>query len=99
MEPSHFASPFTFTAHGAAVTVTQESGQDRQDRAYNVCVCIAGEREDNPQFGIPDLTFSLVPVNLQPLQTAIERWGNVSLTLEETEAAYAAARNVTVEVA
>ena len=97
-EPVHLNSPFAFNSKGIAQTVVQESSGDRLARAYNVCVCIQGEREDNPAFGIPDLTFSTLPVNWQPLQTAIERWAGVSLTLEETEAAYVAARNITIGV-
>jgi len=98
MEPVHLASPFAFNARGVANTVVQDSEADRRNRAYNVCVCIEGEREDNPPFGIPDLTFASLPLNLRPLETAIERWAEVPVTASEAEEAYVAARRVTIEI-
>ena len=97
-EPRHLATPVSFNARGVAATVQQGSAQDRLDRALNVCVCIQGTREDSPLFGIPDLTFTQVPLDLAEIQTAIERWAEVPVSLEEAEEAFVAARRITVEV-
>jgi hypothetical protein len=97
-EPVHLASPMAFNVKGYAKTVQQDSSQDREDRAYNVCVCVQGTREDSPSFGIPDETFTIVPLDLGPLRAAIEQWAAMPVTLEESEEAFAASRQVLVEV-
>jgi len=61
-----------------------------------VCVCTQGTREDNPEFGIPDLTFTGVPVSVAELQTPIERWAETPVTVSEVEQAATAAQ-ITVE--
>ena len=97
-EPVHLASPLAFNVAGHAKTVQQDSAPDREDRAYNVCVCVQGTREDSPSFGIPDLTFTQVPLDISEIRTAIEQWAAMPVTLEESEQAFAAARQVLVEV-
>ena len=97
-EPLHFASPFAFSPKGVAKTNIQDSPADRLARALNVCLCIEGTREDNPGFGIPDLTFTQVPPNIESIRGAIERWAEVAVTLTEAEEVYASARRITVGV-
>jgi hypothetical protein len=97
-EAAHLASPMSFNTRGFAATVQQDSAQDHLDRAVNVCVCVQGTREDSPSFGIPDETFTIVPLDLGPLRAAIEQWAAMPVTLEESEEAFAASRRVLVEV-
>ena len=49
-------------------------------------------------FGIPDLTFTQVPPNIESIRGAIERWAEVAVTLTEAEEVYASARRITVGV-
>lgn len=98
-EPVNFASPLTFDTHGQIRTVVQNSPADLQMRVLNTCLCVEGEREDNPAFGIPDLTFTQVPLDVTALRAAIELWAETSVTATEAEEAFnTVRRSVTVEI-
>lgn len=96
----HLASPFSFNAKGIAHTVEQDSPEDHRTRAYNVVVCPIGFRDDLPEYGIPELLFSRVPLDTEALKTAIERWAEIEeVSATEAEEIFQSAdRKVTVEV-
>lgn len=72
-EPEHFAAPFTVTRTGAR-TVQQGSPEDLAMCVLRVCQCPEGFREDSPYFGIPELAFQTLPLDLRLLEEAIKRW-------------------------
>ena len=95
----HLASPMVFGANGAAKTVEQGSPADLRTLAYNVCVCPVGFRQDLPEYGIPDLLFSRVPLSIEGVKQAVERWAGVTATVSEAEEALQAAdRRIELEV-
>jgi hypothetical protein len=94
----HFSSQFTFDAKGRSVVVEQDSEGDLIARAKNVAVCPQGFREDNPDFGIPQLLFRNVPLDVSAVQNEIARWADLSLSVTESEGVEAALRKVLVEV-
>lgn len=71
--PVHLDVPFTITKAGAK-TVEQGSGADIAASTLNVCVCTEGFREDSPLYGIPELPFHNVPLDLALLEEAVRRW-------------------------
>lgn len=95
----HIAAPFTITRAGIQ-TVEQDTPQEIASCVYNICVCPKGFREDNPSFGVPDLTFGPVPVNLGALEEAIKQWEpRADLRIaEQAEAANEAVRKIGIEV-
>ena len=90
-EPQHLNSPFSFNAKGESVTVEEESPACILAGVYNIVVCPEGFREDEPEFGIPPLEFSTVPVHVRALQEAVKRW-EPEATLTVTEKAVEASR-------
>lgn len=72
-QPEHLALPFNITKAGAK-TNQQGSAQDVQDSVLNICLCPEGTREDNSQFGIPELTWEVGGLDLRLLEEAIRRW-------------------------
>lgn len=96
--PVSLASPLTFTKHGAK-TVEQESEQNIEECAFRVAVFPEGYREDLPEYGIPDLLFSSVPLDLALVEEAIRRWEpRAELESSEMAAGIARARDVIIEV-
>jgi|SRR5271169_1757191 len=73
-QPVHFQAPFAFNAKGVVKTNVQDTPNDIRSCVYNICVCEEGVRIDEPAFGIPDLAFETVPMKLQGLEVAVERW-------------------------
>lgn len=83
MEPVHFAAPFSIGRAGTA-TVEQGSAENVADNIYNIAVCPQGERDDNPQFGIPEITFKKMPVDLTGLEEALRKYEpEADLTVEQ----------------
>jgi hypothetical protein len=99
-EPVHLTSPFTFNNRGIASVQIQDSPEEHRTRAYNVVVCPIGFRDDLPEYGIPELLFSRVPLDVESLKTAIERWAEIEkVSASEAEEIFQSAdRKVTVEV-
>jgi phage baseplate assembly protein W len=95
----HLAVPFTITKQGVE-TVEQDSVEEIAGCVYNICVCPQGFRGDQPSFGRPPVEFGSVPLNLAPLEAAIEEWEpRADLTItDQAEAMNAALRDVTIEV-
>ena len=94
----HNAPTFAIGQKGTAV-VEQGSEGDLLARAKNVCVCPIGFREDNPEFGIPSLLFKTIPLDISSVQTEVERWAEVDLTVSEyAEGLQTAIRNILAEV-
>ena len=81
----HFAAQFQLGRHGSAV-VEQDSPGDLQARAFNVLVCPAGFREDEPEFGRPELLFKALPVNTRAIQDALARWAGVDAAVSDSGA-------------
>jgi hypothetical protein len=98
-EPVHLAQPFVIGAKGAAV-VPQDSPEDKAACVYRIAVCPEGFREDDPSFGIPELAFQTVPLDLTAAEDAIERLEPRAelQTSEQAEAMNQAIRIVTMEV-
>lgn len=72
-EPQHIASEFKFNSKGRIETVEQGTSECTAARVFHVCVCEEGFREDDPSFGVPELAFQSVPLNLRSLEAAILR--------------------------
>jgi phage baseplate assembly protein W len=70
MAPTHFAYPFRWGANMHAL-------ENEQDTPEDVAACVEclirtsrGHRPDNPDFGLPDVVFSM-PVKVGLIQSAI----------------------------
>lgn len=96
--PEHLSSPFTITARGAK-TIEQDTPADIENCVFNIAVCPEGYREDEPSFGVPELAFQQIPLNLPEYEAAIQL-GEPRAELEGSEMADGVerARNVIVEV-
>ncbi len=92
----HFAYPFKFNSKGRSVVVEQDSEGDLKARAANVCVCPEGFREDLPEFGLPSLLFWNLPLDIATVQSDVERWANLNVTVAEHRKALETALEVTV---
>ena len=100
MESIHIGPFFEFNSQGRLITVEENTPECIAARVTHICVCPEGFREDNPSFGIPELAFSSVPINLQPLEAAIKR-SEPEATLETIEQAIKgsqASRAIGIEV-
>ena len=98
-EPVHLSSPLTFNNHGVAKTLVQGSPAEISNCVLDITLCFIGFREDLPEFGVPDLLFTQVPVDVEELQRAIARWEpRAQLTTGETEELVSSARRVSIEV-
>jgi hypothetical protein len=99
--PTHFGSPFAFNTEGAANVVIQATPPNILANTFNVCVCPEGFREDLPEFGIPQLEFQTVPLQLTGLEEAVNRWeprANPQLTERAAALTTQAERTLTMEV-
>lgn len=99
-EPQHIASEFIFNSKGKVITVQEDTPECTTARVFHVAVCPQGFREDNPSFGVPEVAWSTVPLNLRGFESAIRR-SVPEANLETTEAAIGQAqsqREVGVEV-
>jgi hypothetical protein len=79
----HFAAPFIIGRHGTDV-VNQGSPGDLEARAYNVLVCPIGFREEEPEFGRPELLFKAIPLDTNAIRDAIERWATEPVNVTES---------------
>jgi hypothetical protein len=71
--PYHFSQTFTIGAKGAAV-VEQDSPEDMAACVYRIAVCQQGYRDDLPAFGIPQVAYQALPLDLSGVEEAISRW-------------------------
>lgn len=97
-DPVHFSAQFTLRK-GGAVTVEQDTNEDIAACVYRVAVCPEGFREDLPEFGVPELAFQTVPLDLLTYQDSLSHWEPRAdpETVEEAQAlTEQQARNVTV---
>lgn len=100
-EPVHFHSPFAFSSTGVAKVDVEDTPANILSDSYNVCVCPEGFREDLPEFGIPQLEFQTVPMKLQELEAAINRWeprAGPEITEQAAELTNQSSRVLTIEV-
>jgi phage baseplate assembly protein W len=96
--PTHLASPFTFTAHGAK-TIEQRTPEDITQCVYRVAVFPEGTREDIPEYGRPPLLFSTAPLDQALLEEAIARWEpRATVSSSEMAEGLARARAITLTV-
>lgn len=99
-EPIHLGPEFLFNSAGRVKTVEQGTPECTEARVFHVAVCPEGFREDDPSFGVPELAFKTVPLNLRPFEAAIRR-SEPEATLEATERAYSrvlSQREINMEV-
>lgn len=93
----HPSAPFTIGRDGTVV-VEQGSDENITSNIYNIAVCVKGFRDDLPEFGVPDITFTRNPPDVEVLQRALERWEPAAnLELESHRTAVAEAE-VTINV-
>jgi phage baseplate assembly protein W len=98
-EPEDFAAPFKFDSVGEAETIVQGTQADILASVLNICECPEGFRDDLPEFGIPQLEFQTVPLQLQALEEAVVRWEpEATLTIIEHALEEAGTRQITMEV-
>ena len=92
-------APFQI-AGGDIVTVEQDSAEDIGSCVYNIAVCPIGARLDLPTFGIPDPTFSPMPIDATPIVQALIKWEpRADITAKHTEDFYIEAQNLYLAVA
>lgn len=68
-----FAFPFTFDSKGEAVVNQQGTVEEVAACVANIATCPQGFRTDVPDFGIPDPTFSPLPLNTTLIARAITK--------------------------
>ena len=79
----HPTAPFTIGRDGTAVA-DQGSERNITTNIYNIAVCPQGFRDELPGFGLPDVTFHMMPLDLDALQHAIQAWEPAAnLNIEE----------------
>jgi len=99
-EPQHIGPEFLFTAAGRVKTVEQGTPECTAARVFHVAVSPEGFREDSPSFGVPELAFERVPLDLRAFEAAILR-SEPEATLSSIERAYSkvtSQREVQIEV-
>ena len=96
-EPVHLSSPLTFNSKGVAETLVQDSPAEIQNCVYDIVLCTIGEREDNPEFGIADQTFTNVPLDLEAMREQIATFEpRAELSLAEAEELIPSRRRVSI---
>ena len=80
----HFSYPFRFTTPQAAVT-EQDSLDEIADCVLVTLLCPAGFRVELPEFGVPDLTFTQQPVDIDTLREAVDFWEPRALATFDTQ--------------
>lgn len=99
IELPHFPAEFKLTEHGA-VYVEQDSPEDIAACVFRIVSTVTGFREDYPEFGVGEVVFQNVPLNLGALEAAIEKF-EPRAELNTTEGAQAmqqALRQIGIEV-
>lgn len=79
VETPHFSFPFRFelipgTGDRAAAVVEQQSADEVADCVLRIAHTPRGFREELPDFGITDPTFSQVPVDVERMTEEIREW-------------------------
>jgi phage baseplate assembly protein W len=69
----HFALPLRYV-NGSAVVNEQDSEDDLADCVYAICVTSPGTRDELPDFGLVDLTFSQEPIPTAAAVNQIQQW-------------------------
>jgi phage baseplate assembly protein W len=72
-EIPHLALPFRFEDGRAAVN-EQDTPDDVADCVEAVLRTRPGEREERPDFGVPDPTFSQAPIDADGIASIVETW-------------------------
>jgi hypothetical protein len=94
----HFAYPFVRSG-GKVAVVEQDTAEHTLARANMVVRCPLGFRLERPDFGWPFPEFQPIPLDLGPLEDAMERAGLEVDAYELANLADQAIREATVEVA
>lgn len=69
----HFAFPFQFATPQAAV-VEQDTIEDVVACATVILSCPKGYRVELPEFGLPDPTFSVAPLDVDVIAETLDTW-------------------------
>lgn len=73
MTTARFDLPFRFS-DGRAVTVQADGQADIQNCVEALLRTTRGERLEEPEYGIPDMTFASGGPSVAPIREAIDRW-------------------------
>jgi phage baseplate assembly protein W len=69
----HLALPLRYV-NGSAVVNEQDSDDDLADCVYAICVTSPGTRDELPDFGLVDPTFSQQPLDATAAANQIQQW-------------------------
>jgi phage baseplate assembly protein W len=69
----HFDLPFRFGSDGHAAVVEQDTFEEIRNCVVAIVRTVVGQREEMPEFGVPDLTFELQPLHIEKITEAILR--------------------------
>jgi hypothetical protein len=69
----HLAIPFNWDGSSAAV-IEQDTIEDISACVEASCLTIIGQREELPDFGIPDPTFGIQPIDVQRIIDAVLKY-------------------------
>lgn len=81
-EIPHFDLPFRYS-QGVVAVNEQGSDADIVDCVFAVCATEPGQFLDLPEFGLPDPTFSQMPVPASQILGPIARWEPRAVTLAQ----------------
>jgi phage baseplate assembly protein W len=69
----HLAIPFQ-VINGQWVTVEQDTDDEVAQCVRNICAFERGYRNEDPDFGIDDPTFTTMPIDTEDIARALERY-------------------------
>lgn len=72
----HFSYPFRFGSGADKHALVNEQGTDEDiiDCVIAICKTPTGFRLDLPDFGVPELLFDEMPLRIDDVETALEKW-------------------------
>lgn len=84
----HLDLPFRFVSDQGSLTVAtveQDTIDDVANCVQAVLRCPTGFRPELPEFGLDDLTFRMLPIEMQEILDAVLRWEpRAQITMEKT---------------
>jgi phage baseplate assembly protein W len=73
-ENPHFAIPFRLNGYKGAFVTEQDSEEEIQDCVEVIVRYTEGQRPEKPEFGIPDITFSMPSPDVTHIRRSILAW-------------------------
>jgi phage baseplate assembly protein W len=70
----HFDLPFRFIGSGNAVVVDQDTLEDVSNCVEAIMRTVIGQRQELPEFGIPDPTLQTQPIYRPDILTQVLEW-------------------------